>query len=187
MTAVINASTFRHLRGDTKPVTVKPATGEKIEVGDLVYLDPTTNTVKRASSMIDQGSLALNQDAFQQYFLGVALQKSGLETNETSFNLTTTQTYIEVATAGEFLFDCASYAWSLGELVAAVENSDGDALRNQNVVAVSATSYSKAIGVAVPFGPCLGVAKTQVAVRIKSTIMDFGVQAQVAGSSSGAI
>lgn len=181
------ASTFRHVRGDTKPVCVQPADNEKIEVGDLVYLDPTTHKAKRASSMVDQGSLALNQDAFQQYFLGVCLQKTGLETNETSFNLTTTKTAIMVATAGDFRFDCASTTWYLGSLVAAVENGDGNALEDQKVALVAAGSESKAIGVAVPNSPELGVAKTSVVVRIKSTILDAGVLSQVAGSSSGAI
>lgn len=165
-------NTFRYRRGDTQPIFLAPASATVIEIGDLVYLDPGTSKPKPASAMIDQGSEALNQDAFQQYFLGVAEQQS--RSGDAA--------KIRIATAGEFEFDCASATFNLGDLVGADENGDGNALLDQTVVGV--TAETKAIGRAAQ---AEASATTKVLVRIASTIMQGGVQAQEAGSSSGAI
>lgn len=166
------ADTMRYRRGDTKPVFVAPASATEIEVGDLLYLDPTTSQPKTASQMTDQGTESLNQDAFQQYFLGVAEQ--GSDSGDTD--------PIRIATEGEFEFACDSATFTVGDLVGADENSDGDGLLDQAVKA--AASASLAIG-RVP--KTYATATTSVLVRIKSTIMEGGIQSQVAGSSSGVI
>ena len=164
--------TLRWRRGDTAPVFKTPASASVIEIGDLIFQHPTGAAPKAADDMTDQGSLALNQDAFQQYFLGVAEQRSRSgDTDE-----------IRVSTKGEFEFTCAAATFNTGDMVGACEQSGGTALENQKVVAV--TEESKAIGV---------VAKdyssntATVLVRIRSTIMRDSIQAQVAGSSSGAV
>jgi len=160
---------MRYRRGDTNPVFIAPASDTVIEIGDLVFLDWTTHAPKPASDLPDQGSEALNQDTFQQYFLGVAEQQSRDGDTDP----------IRVATTGEFEFDCASATFNLGALVGCDEAAGGTALLDQTVVGVA--SESLAVGrVAQPEA----VAVTTVLVRIKSTIMEGGVAAQVAGSSS---
>jgi len=163
------SNTFRYRRGDTNPVFVAPASATVIEIGDLLYLDPSTKKPKPASAMNDQGSEALNQDIFQEHFLGVAEQASAA--GETA--------KIRVATRGEFEFDCASATFDIGDLVGADENADGDGLLDQTVVAVA--SETLAIG---RVAQSEATATTKVLVRIKSTIMEGGVQAQPSGSSS---
>ena len=163
------SNVFRYRRGDTKPVFVAPASATVIEIGDLVYLDWTTHQPKPASDLADQGTEALNQDLLQQYFLGVAEQASA--SGETS--------PIRIATEGEFEFDCASATFVVGDLVGADEASSGTALLNQTVVAVD--GESKAVG---RVAQSEAVATTKVLVRIESTIMLGGVQAQEPGSSS---
>lgn len=163
------SNTFRYRRGDTKPVFLAPASATVIEIGDLVYLDWTTKKPKPASDLPDQGSEALNQDLFQQYFLGIAGQASANGDTDK----------IRIDTEGEFELDCASATFDLGDLVGADENSDGDGLLDQTVVEIS--SETKAIGrVCQPEASAV----TKVLVRIRSTIMAGGVQAQEAGSSS---
>lgn len=184
------SSKARYLYGDTAPVSVIADADYPIEVGDLLFKH-TDGKARPASAMVDQGTLALNQDAFQQYFLGVSMQKNGLQSGETApmFNQAehSPANVIQVATAGVFLFDCASHTFVTGELVGACEKSSGTALENQKVAPLAAGSESKSIGQAVPTANQLGNATTQVAVRIQSTIVGGGVQSQIAGSSSGAI
>ena len=73
------ANTMRWRYGDTNPVMLPVLTATVIQIGDLVYLD--TNNAKPASSIPDQGSLAQNQQAFKQAFVGVAMQASTLGDN----------------------------------------------------------------------------------------------------------
>ena len=163
---------FLHRRGDTDPVFLAPASADVIEQGDLLFLDPDTSTPRVASSMGDQGSLRLNQDVFQEYFLGVALQAS--RSGDTD--------KIAIATLGEFEFDIASGTWTVGDLMGAAEQSSGTALENQKVG--TAARATLAIGRAAE---TIGTAATKILVRIKSTIMHSGVAAQEAGSSSAAV
>lgn len=166
------SNTMRWRRGDTKPVFMTPASATVIEIGDLLYLDPTTSKPKNAAAMTDQGSLALNQDAFQQYFLGVAEQQSRSGDTDP----------IRIATAGVFEFACAAATFDPGDMVGGCETTAGTALEDQKVVAV--TGESKAIGVV---NKQYSSNTTVVEVGIHSTIMRDAIQAQVAGSSSGAI
>jgi len=166
------ANTNRHRREPTAPVYKTPASAVAIEIGDLIFQHPDDGAPKNAAAMVDQGTLALNQDAFQQYFLGVAEQQSRSGDTDP----------IRVATTGEFEFACAAATFNTGDMVGACENADGDALEDQKVVAV--TTESKAIAtVAKDYSSNT----TKVLCRIRSTIMRDSVQAQVAGSSSGVI
>jgi hypothetical protein len=181
------ASTARYRSGDTNPIAALCEPATPIEVGDLLYQDPVSKKAKPAAAMANQGSEVLNQDAFQQFFLGVALQKNGLQSSEvvplnSTLNHANT---IEVATTGDFDFDCASAAWNTGDLVGAANNSGGTALLNQTVKA--AASATRAIGRAVPEASAIAAARTSVVVRIKSTILEAGVLSQAAGSSSGVV
>jgi len=183
------ASTARYASGDCQPTAVKCNANYPIEIGDLLFLEPSDNLARPASALINQGSEVLNQGAFHDCFLGVALQKNGLQSGETvPLNSTVDHSpanVIEVATAGRFLFPCAATAWNPGALVGAANNSGGTALQNQAVKSVANTSL--AIGRAVPAADEIGVSLTQVIVQIESTIFGGGAQTPVPGSSSGAV
>lgn len=175
------ASQVRYRSGDCKPVAAKTHASYPIEKGDLVFLHPSDGTARPASALTNQGSESLNQDYFQAYFLGVALHKTGLQSGETSFKLTTNPGYTLVATAGNFEFDCDSQAFVPGALVAVAADANG--CSNQKVDA--AGSESLAIGVARPNYNALGVSNTTIEVEIRSTAMRQAIEAQVAGSGSG--
>ena len=183
------ASTARYRSGHTNPVAALVDTTYAIEKGDLVFQDPVTKKIRPASSMVDQLTETLNQDAFQQFFLGVALERNGTQSGETvPLNSPLTHSpanVIQVATTGDFEFACAAATWKTGDLVGAAEKSSGTALENQTVK--SAATVSLAIGRAVPEANAIGVSKTAVIVRIKSTILESGVVNQVTGSSSGVV
>jgi hypothetical protein len=183
------SSTARYVSGDCKPIAVKCDPSYPIEVGDLLFLEPSNNLARPADALVNQGSQALNQGALHDVFLGVALQKNGLQSNETvPLNSTISHSpanTIECATAGRFLFPCAATAWNPGNLVGPVNNSGNTGLQNQFVGSVATTGLS--IGRAAPAADEIGVSLTQVIVQIESTVMGGGVQNVVSGSSSGAV
>jgi hypothetical protein len=183
------ASTARYRSGDTNPIAVLCDPTFPIEVGDLLFQDPVSRLAKPASAMKNQGSQSLNQQTFHDQFLGVALQKNGLQPNEvvplnSSLNHFPANT-IQCATTGEFEFACASNAWNPGDLVGAVNNTGNTGLQNQFVAPV--TSPPASIGKAVPEAAAINQANTSVGVRITSSILAGGVQSTVPGSSSGTL
>ena len=182
------ADTFNCLTpGQVEVVAMVPDTGAPIHIGDLVFQDPITKKARTAASMIAQGSEALNQGALHDLFAGVAVQRGGaLESGEVSFNLNPLPGQIIVAISGTFLFTSTSQTWNPGDLVGGYSTANGQ-LAAQKVDLV--TTGNKSIGIAAPTPHALadGTAKTQVAVRIKSTIFGGGVPATQIGSSSGAV
>jgi hypothetical protein len=146
--------------GDTNPILVPVDSSSVIEIGDLVYLD--TDDAKPASLHADQGSEALNQEAFHDKFLGVAMQQS--RSGDTD--------QIRVATAGVFEFACPSGTFEIGGLVGVDEASSGTALEDQQVDSVA--SENLAIGRCAKRVP---TAATSVLVDIVSTVMRGGPQA----------
>lgn len=194
------ASKLRYRSGDTKLrlVPTEANNAYPIEEGDLLYKHPTTGCARPAAAMPAQGSAALGQDAFQQLFLGVALSKVGLQTGETAFKLPDSGTkitgdlgYVQVATAGEFEFDCDATQWKPGDLVGVFADSTG---KPSSQKVATAASASLAIGYAAPGtwearqvtrGTPGGPSMTRVVVNIVSTIFGGGIQNQVAGSGSG--
>ena len=183
------ASTARYRSGPTNPIAVKCDPNFPIEVGDLLFQDPVSRLAKPAAGMKNQGNQALNQSTFHDLFLGVALQKNGAQPNEvlplnSTINHAPANT-IEVATTGDFEFACASNAWNTGDLVGLANDTAGTALQNQFVMPV--TAAASAIGRAVPEPTAIGEATISVGVRIKSSIIEAGVQNEVAGSSSGTV
>ncbi len=181
------SSNARYVSGDCKPTPVKCDPTTPIEVGDLLFLEPSNGLARPASAAANQGTVLLNQGAFHDAFLGVALQKNGLQPNETvPLNSTINHSpanVIQCATAGRFLYPCAATTWNTGSLVGVAATTAG--CPNQSVASVANTSLS--IGRAAPAADEIGVSLTQVIVQIESTIMAGGAQTPVAGSSSGAI
>ncbi len=154
------ANTMRWRYGDTNPVMLPVLTATVIEIGDLVYLD--TNNAKPASEIPDLGSLTQNQQAFKSAFVGVAMQASAADDNRP----------IRIATSGVFEFDCDAAQFELGDLVGNSENSAGDALEDQRVVAAS--SVTEALG---RCAKRVEPAGNRVLIDIVSTIMRGGSQA----------
>lgn len=171
--AVFATNEFSPTRGEEEHVFQAPASATVIYIGDLLFQDPTTRQPEPASALIDQGSEALNQDAFQQYFLGVAEQQS----------LSGYTDRIRIATRGVKTFDCVSDAYYVGDWLAVDEASSGTALERRKLVKTT-VGDSKAIAVCTKD---TGAAATKVEARFVSTILYGGLQTQVAGSSSGAI
>jgi len=135
--------------------------------------------------MANQGSIDLNQQAFHQYFAGVALNKDGLQPGETSFRLVTFAGQIRVATSGQFEYDCvAPTQWSVGQQVGVGATTAG-AISQQVMPAV--TPQAGAIGTAVPGVTGLTSPVSRIVVDIAAVIgtPSEGLQAQVAGGGSG--
>jgi hypothetical protein len=154
------ANTMRWRYGDTNPIIAPVDSATVVEIGDLVYLD--TDDVKPASSQADQGTLLLNQQVFQDNFLGVAMQASAAGDT----------TPLRIATTGVFEFDCASATFELGKLIGGSENAGGTALVTQKVEGVAA--HAAAIG---RCAKRVNPAGTKVLVDIISTVMRGGPQA----------
>ena len=151
--------------GDTNPVVAAVDSDTAIEIGDLVLQD--TDDAKPASGFPWTTNLATTQDAFDDKFLGVAMQRS--RAGDTA--------PIRVATTGVFEFDCPSGTFELGDQVGANANVAGNGLVNQQVVKVALSKY--AVGRVAKRQP---VATTSVLVDIRSTVMTGGVEG---GSPSG--
>jgi len=155
------ANVMRWRYGDTKPITVAPDANEVIEIGDVVVLD--TSGAKPAGSVAYGASLAATQEAVHDIFLGVAMQASPDGSSEE----------IRVATGGVFEFDQAPADVALGERIGLDDNTAGDAILSQQVIAVAAGNPERSIG------RCAKAASmgSRVLVAIHSTVMNDGPQA----------
>ncbi len=151
--------------GDTNPVMAAVDSATVIEIGDMVYLDD--DDAKPASAQADQSSKAANQQLFAVNFLGVAMQQSRAGDVDP----------IRVATSGVFEFDCTSGAFELGYHVGPEENAGGNALLNQQIVAVALSQY--AVG---RIAKHAAATASSVLVDICSTVMSGGVHGTTAAA-----
>ncbi|MEO1497505.1 MAG: capsid cement protein [Planctomycetota bacterium] len=154
------ANKMRWRYGDTNPVMHPVETGDVVEVGDLVYL--TSGKVRPASQAADTGSATSNQEVFHDAFVGVAMQASPAGRAGS----------VRVATTGVFEFDCAAATFELGQLIGLNETSSGDALEDQEVVAVATENLA--------IGRCaqrVEPAATRVLVDVVSVVTRGGPQA----------
>lgn len=146
------------------PTANDGAVANAIEVGDLVccvggVAYPAGNT----TIMTDGGNGATNRAAFAAAFAGVAVQKIGLQTGETSFKLTTDPGWVLVATSGDFEYPCAATSFAPGDMVGVYNNETSNS--DQQVAKV--TSTAEAIGIAkVPYN-ALGSSMTSVVVELR--------------------
>ena len=153
-------NTMRWRYGETNPVMLPVSAGIVIEIGDLLYLDG--NNVKAASSQMDQGSMAANQETFHDNFVGVAMQATtGQEGRE-----------IRIATSGVFEFKCNPATFEVGNLLGCEDDGTGTQLENQSVVSVAAPNL--ALGRCVKRVPS---AASKVLIDIVSTVVHGGPQA----------
>ncbi len=65
------ASTARYVSGDCRPIAVKCDPSYPIEIGDLLFLEPSNNLARPASAMVNQGSQSYNQAEFHNFFLAL--------------------------------------------------------------------------------------------------------------------
>jgi len=157
------ADVFRYRHGVANPrVSKAPASATLIEIGDLIYQDPSTDVPYPASSQADQGSEGANQDLFHDNFLGVAAQRSRVGDTDA----------IRVDTTAVFAFACPSGTWELGDFAGVDENAAGTGLLDQTVTSVTIAGFA--------IGRCakrVASADTEVLIEITSTVMYGGPQA----------
>jgi hypothetical protein len=108
-----------------REVTVPALEADAIAVGDLMYFDGTH--ARPASTQLDQGSKANNQQYFSYQFLGRAMTAKATGVAGT----------VRVAIGGEFSFTCNTAAFEIGDYIGATENAGGNALEDQKVEAVA--------------------------------------------------
>ena len=155
------ANVMRWRYGETSPVKLPVDSATVIEIGDLVWLD--TDDAKPVSGVTYGASLAATQETAHDKFLGVAMQASAAgETAE-----------IRVATSGVFEFDMASASLEVGARIGIDDNAGGNALLDQQVIAVADGNPERSIGRCVRRAS----SATKVLVAINSTILHDGPQA----------
>lgn len=146
------SSQYRYRGGNTKRIELKYDTSHPIEEGDLVFEDPVSGYARPAADMNSGGSVAIDQLAFAEYFRGVAAEKKGTQTGETSFRLNANDPQppcITVLVDGEFEFDChldtLQDAGNGGRLGIFVDGTDGIP-SSQKVMAADSGSVHCTIG-----------------------------------------
>lgn len=155
----------RWVRGEDNETLFTTKTGIDYFIGDLLYVDTGDgNTVKPAGSFVWDTNLATSQETFIDTFAGVSC--NAVLAAQTARKLRT-------STTGVWRFDCAALASATraGTPVGPAKQS-GNLLEPQKVAVVATTDL--AIGVLDEDAP---VGATSVLVRIKSAVLEKGVQA----------
>jgi predicted RecA/RadA family phage recombinase len=158
------SNNMRWRYGETSPIVLPVDSATVIEIGDLVWFDSGTNTVKAAGSVTYGASLAATQQAFHDKFAGVAMQQS--RSGDTKD--------IRVATNGVFEFACASATFEVGTRIGLDKNAGATALLNQQVIAVAAANPELSVGYCAKR---VNPAGTSVLVDIVGTVSHSGPQA----------
>lgn len=107
----------------------------EIEAGDLVYL--ASNSVFPASSQADGGTAAQNQLDLVATFLGVSQHSSA--------SGTTDAVLVDTGLDVEYGFTAASAVYRFGDLLGADENSGGDGIEDQSLIAAADFAHAIAI------------------------------------------
>lgn len=152
---------FRYRYGDTNPVEAAVDSAVVIEIGDLVAL--VSGKAVPADDFADSGTLAENQEAFHDLFLGVAQQRSRAGDTDP----------IRVATSGTFEFDIASATLGLGALVGPAGTGEANAVGVANQTVISVATPNLAVG---RVQDAIASA-TKVKVNVESVIMTGGPRA----------
>lgn len=152
---------MRYRYGETNPVLAPVASAVVIEIGDCVAL--VSGNAVPADDFADVGTLAQNQEAFHDLFLGVAEQQSR---DGDTFP-------IRVATSGTFEFDVVSASLGLGALVGLDGTGTGGLVGVANQTVESVATPNLAIGRVQEAID----SQTRVKVNIDSVIMTGGPRA----------
>lgn len=129
---------------DFRLVRYPVAASQVISIGDFLYWDSGSSTVKPLSAYTGSGTAATDQATVHDTFVGVAVQARIAAQN--------TAGYIEVITDCIYEADCASTSALLpGDMVGAVSSgaAAAGAIEDKKVVEVS--DAAKAIGVVVAY------------------------------------
>ena len=153
------ANTMRWRYGETNPVMMPVDAATPIEIGDLLYV--ADDKVYPASAMTPLGTLATTLEAFDDNFVGVAMQCSPVGSADP----------IRVATTGVFEYECASATFDVGDLIGG--NDAGSSELDAQIVDGVAT-LNLAIGRCVKRVNPEG---TKVLVDVVSTLLRGGPQA----------
>lgn len=119
-------SNFRWRWGETNPIIANVASATVIHIGDILWMDAASRTVKPAEALAYSGAVAVGQQKFTAAFVGVAMQASPAGSDSP----------IRIATSGTFQFDKFGQELKLGNLVAATNTGAGNTLKNQVVTHV---------------------------------------------------
>lgn len=141
---------------DFRLVRYPVAAGLVISIGDFLYWDSGSSTVKPLSAITGAGVAATDQTGVHDTFVGVAVQARIAQQLTAGF--------LEVITECTYEADCASTSALLpGDMVGAVSSgvAAAGAIQDQKVVKV--TDAAKALGVVVSY---YGSATTRVLCRI---------------------
>jgi hypothetical protein len=130
------------LYGETNPIDCPIATGQAVDIGDLVGI--SSGTLVRASDTTWDTNLATTQVAFRALFLGVSGQFKDSSTAQIRGNYIANRCRVD--SDGFYQFATASASYNIGDLVGPAKAS-GNALLNDTVASVAA--LDKAIGYVV--------------------------------------
>lgn len=161
------ASVMRYRSGVVKKVSFPNHASYPIEVGDLCWLhsDGKVYPASACTTVLgDAGTAAQNRAQFATRFVGVAAKKTGLQTGETSFKLTTDPGYTVIDTSGVFEFDLQSATTVKPEDLIGVYNDATDSVDQQVAVV---TARNETIGLAVVPYDSLGDSQTTILVDIR--------------------
>jgi len=132
----------QYLYGETNPIDCPIATGQAVDIGDLVGI--SSGTLVRASDTTWDTNLATTQVAFRALFLGVSGQFKDSSTAQIRGNSIANRCRVD--SDGFYQFATASASYNIGDLVGPARAS-GNALLNDTVASVAA--LDKAIGYVV--------------------------------------
>jgi len=132
----------QYLYGETNPIDCPIATGQAVDIGDLVGI--SSGTLVRASDTTWDTNLATTQVAFRALFLGVSGQFKDSSTAQIRGNSIANRCRVD--SDGFYQFATASASYNIGDLVGPAKAS-GNALLNDTVASVAA--LDKAIGYVV--------------------------------------
>lgn len=165
------ATTCRYVDGDVNLIQAKADPAYPVEKGDLLYMHPATGCARPASALNAEGSQALDQAAFAEYFLGVSNVKNGLQSGETTFRQDGAySSTLQICTTGRFEFDCPSQVFKPQQAVG-VYSASGIGCSNQKVDSLKgAASLEQMIGLAAPSEAAVknGVAMNRIIVDIQA-------------------
>jgi hypothetical protein len=195
------ASTCRYVDGDVNLIEVAiDSVNYSCEKGDLMYMHPgsgtgqgtSDNTARSANFLNAEGSEEKDQLGFAQYFLGVANEKVGLQSGETTFRQDQNRrNTVQICTTGRFEFDCPAQAWYANQPVGIYSTGAGTGYPSSpqkvDKLAGGATK-SAVIGRAIPTTASLGTFRASGTMnRVVVDIMARNLlgTAEVAGTYTG--
>lgn len=150
-------------RGKQDTVPFECADAIAVETGDVLYV--ASDLARPANELADAGSLAANQEAIHDAFIGVSLSSHRASHDPLD------SVVLDVAIQGVFRFPVVSTAgYVRGDLLGVDEVDAANKAHSQRLIKVAAANLSIARVVKV-------VSATEVWAEIVSTVYSGGIQA----------